>query len=124
MDASLNTGRKNAVGTLTLRGLLLLFVFAHAVFAGATHFHRVTQPGDAGHASARQESAEDSAAAKGHFQCVLCRLQRQLVSDGRPTGLRVVIPAADAATHEAYLSDTKSSPHPLLRQGRAPPLAS
>ena len=123
MDASLNTGRKNAVGALTLRGLLLLFVFAHAVLAGATHFHRVSRPGDAGHASARADSAEDSAAAKGHFQCVLCRLQRQFVSDGRPTGLRVVIPTADAAKPEAYLSNTKSSAHPLLRQGRAPPLA-
>lgn len=123
MDASLNTRRKNAAGALTLRGLLLLFVFAHAVFAGATHFHRVSQPGDAGPASAREDSAEDSAAAKGHLQCVLCRLQRQFVSDGRPTGPRLVIPTADAATPEAYLSNTKSSARPLLRQGRAPPLA-
>ncbi|HEV2863153.1 MAG TPA: hypothetical protein VGX48_19205 [Pyrinomonadaceae bacterium] len=107
-----------------MRGLLLLFVFAHAVFAGATHFHRVSGPGEAGHAAAREDSAEDSAAAKGHFQCVLCRLQRQFLSDGRPTGPRVVIPTADPATPEAYLSDTKSSAHPLLRQGRAPPLAS
>ncbi len=106
-----------------MRALLLLLVFAHAVFAGATHFHRVSRPEGAGHASARQDAAEDDASSKNHFQCVLCRLQRQFVSDGRPAGPKVVIPTADAPGPEAHLRTTVSKAHPLLKQGRAPPPA-
>ena len=106
-----------------MRALLLLFVFAHAVLAGATHFHRVSQPGDGGHASAREQSADDGVSSKGHLQCVLCRLQRQFVSDGRPAGPKVIVPTADAAGPETHLCAAVSDAHPLLKRGRAPPLA-
>lgn len=101
---------------------MLLLVFAHAVLAGATHFHRVSQQVGESSAAAYSDEAGGGQSAKGHPQCVLCRLQRQFVSDHRPSGPRLVAPASAAEGFAGRHSAATSSTHPLLKKGRGPPL--
>jgi hypothetical protein len=108
---------------LSLRALVLLLVFGHAVLAGATHFHRVSRQAGEPAASAHRDEADDGPSAKGHLQCVLCRLQRQFVSDHRPSGPRLIVPTSAARGPEGRPSPETSDAHPLLKRGRAPPLA-
>jgi len=101
---------------------VLLLVFGHAVFAGATHFHRVSTQAGESPVSAHRDEADGGSQAQGHLQCVLCRLQRQFVSDHRPSGPRLVVPASPAEGYAGRHAVATSDTHPLLRQGRAPPL--
>ena len=65
-------------------GLLLLVLTAHAFVASATHFHRTNVPGaQSAHASLLGRDAGGQSAPLGgdDAQCLLCRLQRNLVSE-------------------------------------------
>ncbi len=102
---------------------MLLVVFGHAVFAGATHFHRVSRQVAEASASAQRDRADDGPTAKGHPQCVLCRLQRQFVSDHCPSAPRLIVPASAVGGPESRPAAADSDTCPLLKKGRAPPLA-
>jgi hypothetical protein len=105
-------------------GLLLLALTAHAFVAGATHFHRLAQP-VASHArtSVRSghERGQDAPLTGEERQCLLCRLQRNLVSDLQHAALVIAAPPALTPVHE-HLHEAAARPGAvLLRQGRAPP---
>ena len=102
---------------------MLLVVFGHAVFAGATHFHRVSRQVGEAPVSAQRDRADDGPSAKGHPQCVLCRLQRQFVSDHRPSTPRLIVPTSALSGPESRPSAADLDTYPLLKKGRAPPLA-
>lgn len=107
---------------LSLKALVLLVVFGHAVFAGATHFHRVSRQVGEPAATAHRDDADNGPSAKGHLQCVLCRLQRQFVSDHGPSAPRLVVPTSPAEGPFGRHAATTSNAHPLLKKGRGPPL--
>lgn len=105
-------------------GLLLLALTAHAFVASATHFHRLTQPGAFPILTAIQsgeEREQDAPLAGDEKQCLLCRLQRNLISDLQYATLVIAPPTA--RTHGDHLLHEVAACHgaPLLRQGRAPP---
>lgn len=104
-------------------GLLLLALTAHAFVAGATHFHRVAQPGAlAAHAvQGREEPGPHAPLAGDEKQCLLCRLQRNLVSDLQHATFVLVPPPAQTLRHE-HLHEVAARPgSALLPKGRGPP---
>lgn len=105
-------------------GLLLLALTAHAFVAGATHVHRIPQPGPSP-APAALRSGEDrgeSAPLGGdEKQCLLCRLQRNFISDLHQAAPVVAAPPASAFVHEHLRQSAASAGTVLLQQGRAPP---
>ena len=105
-------------------GLLLLALTAHAFVAGATHFHRVLQPGASPARAAFQSGEErgESAPFGGdERQCLLCRLQRNLVSDLQHATLVIAPPPAWTPVDEHLHEVAARAGTLLLRQGRAPP---
>lgn len=107
---------------LSLRALVLLLVFGHAVLAGATHFHRVSRQAGEPAPAARSDEADDGPSAKNHLQCVLCRLQRQFISDHRPSGPRLIVPTSAGESFTGRHVAATSNAYPLLKKGRGPPL--
>jgi hypothetical protein len=107
-------------------GLLLLALTAHAFVAGATHFHRIPQPG-ALPAQAALGSGEDrgEGAPLGgdEKQCLLCRLQRNLVTDLEHATLVIAAPPAWTPVPEHLHQASARAGALKLRQGRAPPSA-
>jgi hypothetical protein len=105
-------------------GLLLLALTAHAFVAGATHFHRLPQPG-AGPAQATFQNGEDrgeSAPLGGdEKQCLLCRLQRNFVSDLGHAALVIAAPHASTPAQQHLHEVAARAGTVPLRQGRAPP---
>jgi hypothetical protein len=105
-------------------GLLLLALMAHAFVAGATHVHRLAQPG-ASPAQATLQSGgghgEDAPLGGDEKQCLLCRLQRNLVSDLQHSTLVIAAPPAWTPVHELLHEATARPGTARLRQGRAPP---
>lgn len=105
-------------------GLLLLALTAHAFVAGSTHFHRLAQPG-AGPARAAAQSGEGRGSgaplAGDEKQCLLCRLQRDFISDLQHAALLIAPPLARTQGHELLHEQVALSGPVLLRQGRAPP---
>lgn len=105
-------------------GLLLLALTAHAFVASATHFHRLPQPG-ARPAPVTFQSGEDrseNAPLGGDDkQCLLCRLQRNLVTDLQHAALVIVAPLAWTPVPEPLHEAAARAGIVLLRQGRAPP---
>lgn len=105
-------------------GLLLLALTAHAFVASATHFHRLTQPG-ALPAQATLQNSEDGGGGTplggDEKQCLLCRLQRNLVSDLQHAALFIAAPPAWTPVHESLHEAVARDGSVLLRQGRAPP---
>jgi hypothetical protein len=103
---------------------LLLALTAHAFVAGATHFHRLTQPG-ASHARAAfqngNERSESTPLGGEERQCLLCRLQRNLVSDLQHAALVIAPPPASTPVHKHLHEVAARAGTLLLRQGRAPP---
>ena len=105
-------------------GLLLLALTAHAFVAGATHFHRLPQPG-ANPAQVTFQNGEERGGGAplgaDERQCLLCRLQRNLVIDLQHATLVIAAPPAwtpgPESLHEAAARDGSL----LLQQGRAPP---
>ena len=107
-------------------GLLLLAVMAHAFVAGATHFHGRDTPGEQTphHALQGGDDGGGSVPLTGdEAQCLLCRLQRSLVSDQQGAAFALAPPSADALGYapqrDAYARQTRS----LFPSGRAPPAA-
>jgi hypothetical protein len=108
------------------RGLLLLALTAHAFVASATHFHRLPQLGASPAQSILQngEGSADGAPLGGdEKQCLLCRLQRNLVSDLQHAAIILAPPLARTPVHEPLHKAATRAGTVLLRQGRAPPAA-
>jgi hypothetical protein len=104
-------------------GLLLLALTAHAFVAGATHFHRVAQPGALPAHAVRsgEERGQDAPLSGDEKQCLLCRLQRNFVADLQPATVVLAPPPAWTPQHE-HLHQVVARPgSALLRKGRAPP---
>jgi hypothetical protein len=105
-------------------GLVLVALMAHAFVAGATHFHRLPQPGASPARVVLQNGEErgESAPLGGdERQCLLCRLQRNLVSDLQHATLAIAPPPAWTPVHEHLHEVAARAGTRLLRQGRAPP---
>ena len=106
-------------------GLLLLVLTVHAFVASSTHFHRLPQPGGASPARVNVQSGEDrrEGAPLGgdEKQCLLCRLQRNFVSDLQQAALVIApLPARTPAPEPLHETAMRAG-SVLLRQGRAPP---
>ena len=104
--------------------LLLLALTAHAFVASATHFHRLPQPG-ASPAQVTFRNGEDrgegAPLGADEKQCLLCRLQRNLVTDLQHAALVIAAPPASTPVHEPLHEVAARAGTILLRQGRAPP---
>jgi hypothetical protein len=106
--------------------LVLLVLTGHAFVVSATHFHRARPSAPVAAAGPQlrlPQGAQEAPPAAGHEQCLLCRLQRNLVTD-----LQHSTPALQAPPAEPLgRSDSSEAPargaHLLARSGRAPPLA-
>lgn len=104
--------------------LLLLVLTAHAFVAGATHFHRIPQPGalPAQVALRSGEGRGEGAPLGGdEKQCLLCRLQRNLVTDLEHATPVIAAPHAWTPVHEHLQEVSARAGTTKLRQGRAPP---
>lgn len=110
-----------------LTAVVLLVLTGHAFVVGASHFHRVRQPAGAealaGGRAVRPEGVSRPTLGGGHEQCLLCRLQRNLLADLQPTSPSLGAPCAEAL-------DPRSRSDFRVRQaslhaptGRAPPTA-
>jgi hypothetical protein len=110
-----------------LTALLLLVLTGHAFIVSASHFHRGPRPTAPatvqGAPVVRTEGAQSAPLAGGHEQCLLCRLQRNLVAELRHTAPTLCAPTAEAldlgVRSDAYLGQ----PSHLSPPGRAPPSA-
>lgn len=105
-------------------GLLLLALTAHAFVAGSTHFHRLAQPGASpAHAAAQsgEERGQGAPLAGDEKQCLLCRLQRNFVSDLQHAALLIAPSLARTHGHKLLHEQAALRGSVLLRQGRAPP---
>ncbi len=120
--------RARAAGSPLLSALLLV-LFAHAFMASATHFHRPEQGRALPAVSTSTPScgvsddADKARDASFHAQCLLCRLQRNFVSDLSHADARTT---ATPQTHEGNASHAVLSFLQgafLIPAGRAPPLA-
>ena len=124
MGEKLSSQAQRFVRSRAAAGLVLLALTAHAFVAGATHFHRPPQLGASPARVALQngEGRGESAPLGGdEKQCLLCRLQRNLVSDLRHAALVIDPPPASTHVHE-HLPEAAARAGTLrLRQGRAPP---
>jgi hypothetical protein len=124
LGETLGIQAKGYVRRRAAAGLILLALVAHAFVAGATHVHSVIQPG-ASHAQTAvrggEERGQEAPLGGDERQCLLCRLQRDPVSDLQLATLVIAAPPARTPVHEP-LHDTAARPGAvLLRQGRAPP---
>ena len=107
-------------------GLLLLAVTAHAFVGSATHFHRAAAPeAQSAHAVLTgSERGGRSAPLPGDAaQCILCRLQRNFVSDVQDAALAVAPLPAEPPGYEDLRDISARATRSLLRSGRAPPSA-
>lgn len=111
-----------------MRAALLLALLAHAVLVSTTHFHRAGQAASAAPPGVSQaRDAKDSGASPDaggqHAQCLLCRLQRNLVSDLHDSTPSFAAPQRISPRFAAppVLSDADRSF--LIPAGRAPPHA-
>lgn len=110
----------------TATGIALLVLMAHAFVASTTHFHRLagaTQSGYSGAALSAKEKTHDAPPAGGHSQCLICRLQRNFLSDLQQTPPAVAAPLAAALVFETVADTSVHSPQLLSPTGRAPPKA-
>jgi hypothetical protein len=104
--------------------MLLLALTAHAFVAGATHFHRLPQPGNVPAQLALrndEKGGEGTPLGGDEKQCLLCRLQRNLVSDLHHAALYIAAPPARTPAPEPLQEAAARAGTVLLRQGRAPP---
>ncbi len=105
--------------------MLLLVLTAHAFVASATHFHRLPQTG----ASAAQRVAlhgdgqgkEGTPLGGDEKQCLLCRLQRNFVTDRPQAAIVINAPPARTPAPEHLHEDSAREGAANLLRGRAPP---
>ncbi len=106
--------------------MLLLALTAHAFVASTTHFHLLPQTGATpAQTILRNGEGRGEGAPLGgdEKQCLLCRLQRNLVTDLQHAALVVAAPPAWTPSYESLHEASAHEGSPLLRQGRAPPSA-
>jgi len=124
LGEKLSSQAQKFVRSRAAAGLLLLALTAHAFVAGATHFHRLTQPG-ANPARVSFQSGEDRGGGAplgaDEKQCLLCRLQRNLFTDLQYSALVIAAPPARTPGHASLHQAAAREGSQLLRQGRAPP---
>jgi hypothetical protein len=110
-----------------LTAVVLLVLTGHAFIVSASHFHRVRQPTTAASAGevqvGRPASAQSAPLAGGHEQCLLCRLQRNLVADLQHAAPMPVAPRAVALDPDRRFDAHVRQPALLAPSGRAPPSA-
>ena len=124
MGEKLSIQAQRFVRSRAAAGLLLLALTAHAFVAGTTHFHRLSQPGanPAQVALQNGEGRGQGAPLGGEEkQCLLCRLQRNLVSDLQHATLVIGAPPASTHVHELSHEVPARPGTARLRRGRAPP---
>jgi len=105
-------------------GLLLLVLTAHAFVASATHFHRLTNQGvQPTHAAFqnREERGQNVPLAGDDKQCLLCRLQRNFVTDIQQATIIVAPPTVWTLSYDILHDVPAHASCTLLRTGRAPP---
>jgi hypothetical protein len=108
-----------------LTAVALLVLMGHAFVVSATHFHRSspTAAFSQGAQVGLPAEAQRAPLAGGHEQCLLCRLQHNLVAE-----LQHAAPTLDAPRAEAHepggrpVSYSEVASH-LTPPGRAPPSA-
>jgi hypothetical protein len=124
LGEKLNSQVRSLVRSRAAAGMLLLALTAHAFVASATHFHRLPQPG-ASPAQITFQNGEDRGGGaplgSDEKQCLLCRLQRNLVTDLQHAALVIAAPPAWTPSYESLHEATAREGSVLLRQGRAPP---
>jgi hypothetical protein len=105
--------------------LLLLALFGHAFFVSATHSHRVVRADGASSVASVGERGDvrQTPASGGHAECLLCRLQRNYVSDLQHTAPAVAAPERQPQGHTGTRAVSSSAAHLLAPSGRAPPNA-
>ncbi len=107
-------------------GLLLLAVTAHAFVAGSTHFHNVTQGGaQPAHLAltGNDEGGRGTPLGGEDAQCLLCRLQRNLVTEALNGALTVAPLPAEPIVYAALGDAPACDSRAQLPPGRAPPYA-
>ena len=110
----------------TATGIVLLVLMAHAFVASTTHFHRLawaSAPGFSRSVLSANEDQQNAPPAGGHTQCLICRLQRNFVSDLQQTIPAVASPLAATLAFETLTDTSDSSAQLLAPSGRAPPHA-
>ncbi|HEX8721521.1 MAG TPA: hypothetical protein VF736_12875 [Pyrinomonadaceae bacterium] len=107
-------------------GLLLLVLTAHAFVAGTTHFHRAAvggaQPAQAS-LDGGDSGGRGAPLAGDETQCLLCRLQRNLVSESLNGALPVAPPPAEPRDYAAPRDASARASRAQSPRGRAPPSA-
>ncbi|MCA1634333.1 MAG: hypothetical protein LC802_11740 [Acidobacteria bacterium] len=105
--------------------LVLLALIWHAFLVSSTHIHRVQSSEDELAVASMGSSggAEHAPPSGGHAQCLLCRLQRNFISDLQHTVPAIAAPATEAQGDAELPSPPASAAHLLLPSGRGPPLA-
>ncbi len=104
--------------------MLLLALTVHAFVASATHFHRLPQPGATPAQTLFQNGEERGGGTplgSDEKQCLLCRLQRNLVTDLQHAALIIAAPPAWTPSYELLHEASAREGSLPLRQGRAPP---
>jgi hypothetical protein len=125
--------RSSFLGVLPLSPLataLVLFALTgHALLAASSHFHTgrgslsAARQNDDGRVGQRQDAGQAGKTA-GHTQCLLCRLQREVISGLRHGAPQIAAPHA-LSQHLARNSESNVSSATLLSPtGRAPPCLS
>jgi hypothetical protein len=115
---------KRFVRSRSAAGLLLLALTVHAFVASATHFHSLPQLGASPVQVNLQNGEERGRGAPlggDEKQCLLCRLQRNLVSDLHHAALLIAAPPAWTPEYELLQEAAARAGTVLRRQGRAPP---
>ena len=124
MGEKLSSQAQKFVRSRAAAGLFLLVLTAHAFVAGATHFHRLPPPA-ASPAQTSFQNGEDrgggSPLSSDEKQCLLCRLQRNLVTDLQHAALVIAAPPAWTPSYELLHEASAREGSLILRQGRAPP---
>ena len=107
-------------------GMLLLALTAHAFVASATHFHRLADPGPRPAQAALRSRGGDgphAPLAGEDARCLLCRLQRNFVSNLQSAAVVVAAPSAVGLDYEALQKISPRTAFAPRSPGRAPPLA-
>ncbi|MFL6331762.1 MAG: hypothetical protein ACJ754_00295 [Pyrinomonadaceae bacterium] len=124
MGEKLSSQVQKLMRSRSAAGLLLLALTAHAFVASATHFHRLPQLGPTPAPTILQNGEGRAGGAPlggDEKQCLLCRLQRNFVSDLQQAAIVIAPLPARAPVHEPLQKTATRAGTVLLRQGRAPP---
>lgn len=125
LGEKLNRGGRGVVRSRAAAGVVLLVLVAHAFVANATHFHTPLAADDRSAQAAVQsrDARGQNAPPSGDANCFLCRLQRDFVSGVQQSASTLAPPPAVSVEHESARETPRRTARPLMRPGRAPPLA-